>query len=46
VIIYGNSNGRDSKTRVKDILRTSGEEIMVNGKYLLDFLHRSVAVLK
>jgi hypothetical protein len=37
MIIYRNSNARDSKTRVKDILRTFGEEINNNGKYLLNF---------
>jgi hypothetical protein len=37
MIMYGNSNYKDSKTRVKDILGTFGEKINSNGKYLLDF---------
>jgi hypothetical protein len=37
MIIYGNSNAMDSKMRAKDVLRTWGEEINNNGKYLLDF---------
>jgi len=37
MIIYRNSNARDSKTPVKDILRTFGEEINNNGKYLPNF---------
>jgi hypothetical protein len=37
MIIDGHSNARDSKTRVKDILRIFGEEINNNSKYLLHF---------
>jgi len=37
MIIYDNSNARDNKMKVKDILRTFDEGINNNGKYLLDF---------